>query len=36
LMKYGGPPMEAKLKQYIEYIGWAVILLAIAAYLVLR
>lgn len=36
LMKYGGPPMEAKLKQYIEYIGWAVILIAIAAYLVLR
>lgn len=36
LMKYGGPPMEAKLKQYIEYIGWAVIVFAIAAYLVLR
>jgi len=36
LMKYGGPPMEAKLKDYIEYIGWGVVLLAIVAYLVYR
>lgn len=35
-MKYGGPPMEAKLKQYIEYIGWAIVVLAIVAYLILR
>jgi membrane protein YqaA with SNARE-associated domain len=36
LMKYGGPPMELKLKKYIEYIGWAVVVLAIVAYLILR
>lgn len=36
LMKYGGPPMESKLKQYIEYIGWAVVILAVVAYLILR
>jgi membrane protein YqaA with SNARE-associated domain len=36
LMKYGGPPMEANLKQFIEYIGWAVVVLAVVAYLVLR
>jgi membrane protein YqaA with SNARE-associated domain len=36
LMKYGGPPMEAKLKNYIEYIGWAVVIAAIVAFLVLR
>jgi membrane protein YqaA with SNARE-associated domain len=35
-MKYGGPPMEAKLKKYIEYIGWTVIVLAIVAYFILR
>ncbi|MDT0593288.1 YqaA family protein [Glaciecola petra] len=35
-MKYGGPPMEAKLKDYIEYLGWAVIIAAIVAYLILR
>ncbi|WP_371195651.1 YqaA family protein [Glaciecola sp. SC05] len=35
-MKYGGPPMEAKLKDYIEYLGWAVVILAVLAYLILR
>lgn len=34
LMKYGGPPMEARLKDYIEYIGWGVVALALVAYLV--
>ena len=33
-MKYGGPPMEAKLKDYIEYLGWAVVILAVLAYLI--
>jgi membrane protein YqaA with SNARE-associated domain len=28
LMKWGGPTMETKLKQYIDYIGWAVIAIA--------
>lgn len=36
LMKYGGPPMEAKLRNYIEYIGWALVIVAIIAYLILR
>jgi membrane protein YqaA with SNARE-associated domain len=36
LMKYGGPMMEAKLKEYIEIIGWGTVLLAIALYLILR
>ena len=35
-MKYGGPPMEAKLKDYIEYLGWAVIILGVIAYLILK
>ena len=35
-MKYGGPPMEAKLKKYIEYLGWGVVVLAFVAYLLLR
>ncbi|MFC4700538.1 YqaA family protein [Glaciecola siphonariae] len=35
-MKYGGPPMEAKLKDYIEYLGWAVVVLGIVAYLLMR
>ncbi len=36
LMKIGGPKMEAKLRQYIEWLGYGVILLAVAAYLALR
>jgi membrane protein YqaA with SNARE-associated domain len=36
LMKYGGPPMEAKLKKYIEFLGWGVVILAALAYLILR
>jgi membrane protein YqaA with SNARE-associated domain len=35
-MKYGGPPMEAKLRNYIEFLGWTVVGLAVLAYLVLR
>ena len=36
LMKLGGSTMEAKLRQYIEWIGWAVVILAVIAYLLLR
>lgn len=36
LMRLGGSTMEAKLRQYIEWIGWAVVILAIVAYLILR
>jgi len=32
LMRWGGATMEAKLRQYVEVLGWAVILLAVAAY----
>ncbi len=35
-MKYGGPPMEAKLRQYIEVIGWAIVAIAVLAYFMLR
>ncbi|MCW8109307.1 DedA family protein [Alteromonas ponticola] len=36
LMKWGGAAMEAKLRQYVEVLGWATVLLAIGAYLLLR
>ena len=36
LVKWGGPTIEAKLKDYIEIIGWATIALAVIAYLLLR
>jgi membrane protein YqaA with SNARE-associated domain len=36
LMKWGGAKMEAKLRQYVEILGWAVILLAIAAYIIVK
>lgn len=36
LMKYGGPMMEAKLKKYIEIIGWGTVLLAVILYFILR
>lgn len=36
LMRWGGAKMEAQLRQYIEILGWGVVLLAIAAYLTLK
>ncbi|QJR80413.1 DedA family protein [Alteromonas pelagimontana] len=36
LMRWGGAPMEAKLRQYVEVLGWAVVIIAIAAYIILR
>ncbi len=33
LAKWGGKDMEDKLRQYMEIIGWAVLVLAIVAYL---
>lgn len=36
LMKYGGPMMEAKLKKYIEIIGWGTVALAVTLYLIFR
>ncbi len=36
LMRWGGAPMEAKLRQYVEVLGWIVVALAAIAYLMLR
>ncbi|MDC8833102.1 YqaA family protein [Alteromonas gilva] len=36
LMKWGGANMEAQLRKYIEVLGWMVVLIAVAAYLLLR
>jgi membrane protein YqaA with SNARE-associated domain len=36
LMRWGGAAMEQKLRQYVEILGWAVVLIAVAAYLILR
>ena len=36
LMRWGGAAMEAKLRQYVEILGWATVILAVVAYLVLR
>ncbi|WP_414829687.1 YqaA family protein [Alteromonas sp. H39] len=36
LMRWGGAAMEAKLRQYVEILGWAVVALAVLAYLILR
>lgn len=36
LMRWGGSAMEAKLRQYVEVLGWLVVALAILAYLMLR
>ncbi len=36
LMKWGGSAMEAKLRQYVEFLGWATVIIAIGAYLMLR
>lgn len=36
LMRFGGAPMEAKLRQYVEVLGWAVVVLAVIAFFLLR
>lgn len=36
LMRWGGPKMEAKLKYYIDFIGWAVVLIVAIAILIAR
>ena len=35
LMYWGGEKMEQKLRQYVDRIGWATIILAIIAYLLI-
>ena len=36
LMKWGGAQMEKKLRQYIEVLGWALVVLIAVAYFLLR
>jgi membrane protein YqaA with SNARE-associated domain len=36
LMRWGGPKMENKLREWVEILGWAVIVMAIIVYLILR
>jgi membrane protein YqaA with SNARE-associated domain len=36
LMYWGGARMEAKLRQYVEVLGWAVVIFAVIAYLLVR
>lgn len=36
LVAWGGPPMEARLKRYVDVIGWALVVLLVAAYFLLR
>lgn len=36
LMYWGGPAMENKLREWVEYLGWGVVALAVIAYFALR
>jgi membrane protein DedA with SNARE-associated domain len=36
LMCWGGEPMEQKLKQYVDRLGWAVVGIGVIAYLLYR
>ncbi len=36
LMYWGGSAMENKLRQYVDWLGWAVILLAVIAFIILK
>jgi membrane protein YqaA with SNARE-associated domain len=36
LMRWGGAPMEEKLREYVEILGWLVVGLAVVVYLLLR
>jgi len=36
LMKWGGKEMELKLKQYIDFIGWLVVILGVIAYIIYK
>jgi membrane protein YqaA with SNARE-associated domain len=36
LVAWGGPPMEARLKRYVDVIGWGLVILLVAAYFLLR
>ncbi|MGB5472845.1 MAG: YqaA family protein [Gammaproteobacteria bacterium] len=36
LMAWGGPRMEAKLRHWVEWLGWLVVVIAVAAYFYFR
>jgi membrane protein DedA with SNARE-associated domain len=36
LMKWGGKPMEEKLRIYVDRIGWGIVILIIGGYLVYK
>lgn len=36
LMRWGGPRMEAMMRQYVDRLGWLTVLAAVALYLILR
>jgi len=36
LMKWGGVKMEQKLRQYVEALGWGLVILVVVAYFLLR
>ena len=36
LMKWGGVKMEQKLRQYVEALGWGIVVLVVVAYFLLR
>ncbi len=36
LVRIGGPPMEARLKQHVEVLGWALVVILVIAWLIFR
>jgi membrane protein DedA with SNARE-associated domain len=36
LVRWGGPPVERRLRTHVEIIGWAFVALLVIAYLLLR
>lgn len=36
LMKWGGKEMELKLKQYIDFLGWFVVIIGVIAYIIYK
>jgi hypothetical protein len=35
-MAWGGPRMEAKLRHWVEWLGWLVVVIAVVAYFYFR
>jgi membrane protein YqaA with SNARE-associated domain len=36
LMKWGGKEMELKLKQYVDFLGWFIVILGVIAYIIYK